>query len=575
MNNESGKKGGLGMKKAIPIGHEDFREIIKKNLYYVDKSLLIKDIVDSGALVNLFTRPRRFGKTLNLSMIRRFFEDERTDSGEKIDNAWLFKDLSIVSAGEQYVSMQQKYPVISLSLKSAKQPSYQMAYDSLVDEIANEFERHRYILDNELITFSDKEKFNRIMDKTGEKIEYAKAVKFLSKCLEIFHGKKAIILIDEYDVPLENAYFRGFYDEMVDFIRSLFESALKTNDCLEFGVITGCLRISRESIFTGLNNLFIQSLRGTEFGEYFGFTQPEVDEILEYYDLVEKREEIKRWYDGYLIDGKEIYNPWSVLNYIKAVDKNPDKLPEPYWANTSSNDIIRELVENADFETRVEMESLIDGGMIEKPIHEDITYGDIHESMDNLWNFLFFTGYMKNCGEFQQEEQIYMKMCIPNLEIKSIYKRTILSWFDKKMKIAKLDDLYQAVLAGDIEVMGSTITEQLQETISFFDYAENYYHGFLAGLLKGLPGYRVVSNRESGDGRADLILMEKKFMGKAIILELKITDDFTKMESTCMEALEQINEKNYEAELKAEGCSEIIKYGICFFKKGCMVRKAK
>lgn len=560
------------MKKAIPIGHEDFRDIITGDLYYVDKTLLIKDILDKGGKVNLFTRPRRFGKTLNLSMVRRFFEDERTAGGEKIDNGSLFDGLAISGAGEAYLAMQQQYPVISLSLKSAKQPDYQLAYAMLKKRISEEFDRHRYVLEGAL-SEKDKTTFLDILNAKDDKSLYIDAIQFLSKCLETYHGKRVIILIDEYDVPLENAYFNGFYDEMIAFIRSLFESALKTNASLEFGMITGCLRISRESIFTGLNNLLIHSLRGTGFSESFGFTQGEVEAMLKYYEIQDKEEEVRDWYGGYRIDGKEIYNPWSVLNFVKAANMNPDRPPEAYWASTASNDIIRELVEHADLETKDEIEVLIAGGVIEKPVHEYITYDIARQSMDNLWNFLLFTGYLKNCGERQIEDKIYMKMAIPNVEIKLIYKDTILNWFDKKLKASHLDDLYQAVLSEDVDAMGQTITEQLQDTISFFDYAENYYHGFLAGLLKAMPNYRVISNRESSDGRPDLILMEKKFMGTAMIFEIKITDTFSKMEESCRQALTQIEERNYAAELKAEGCSKIVKYGVCFFKKGCIVKK--
>lgn len=565
----------MEMRKAIPIGYEDFKELIQRELYYVDKTLMIKDLVDLGGKVNLFTRPRRFGKTLNLSMIRRFFEDERDREGNPVDNGHLFDGLAISDAGETYTSMQQQHPVIKLSLKSAKQRDYDMAYLMLKKEIVSEFDRHAYILQGDSLNQEEQQNFRKIMaGKNGDGLYYD-AIRTLSQYLKKYHGKNAVILIDEYDVPLENAYFRGFYDEMIDFIRSLFESALKTNDSLEFGIVTGCLRISRESIFTGLNNLFIQSLRGNGFGEAFGFTQGEVDAMLGYYGLEEKREEMKDWYDGYLIDGIEIYNPWSVLNYVKKADLNPKALPEAYWANTSSNDIIRELVEDADKETREEMERLINGETIEKPIHEEITYGDIHQSMDNLWNFLFFTGYMKNCGERLDDTIIYMKMCIPNLEIKSIYKQVVLNWFDRKIRATKLDSLYNAILQEDCGAFGQAVTEQLQDTISFFDYAENYYHGFLAGLLKGMPGYRVVSNRESGYGRADLILREEKFMGKAIILELKIADKFSDMKEKCREALQQIETKSYEQELLEEGCQEIVKYGICFLKKGCIVLKAE
>lgn len=344
---------------------------------------------------------------------------------------------------------------------------------------------------------------------------------------------------------------------------------------LKFGVVTGCLRISRESIFTGLNNLRINSVLASSYGEYFGFTQAEVDTLLEYYGISEGHDRIKEWYDGYQFGNKEIYNPWSILNFVEDILNENTKFPKPYWANTSSNSIIRELVENADAVTKDEMEQLINGGTIEKPVHEEITYGDIHKSMDNLWNFLFFTGYLKKCGEYQepQSDMIKMQLAIPNREIKSLYKNMILNWFDERVKATDRSDLYTAVVQGDTKTMADCLSDLLQQSISFYDYAENYYHGFLTGIFSGMKGYMIKSNRESGTGRPDLILRENVFMGKAVILELKVADKFAEMESKCGEALKQIDERNYAQPLLEEGCQEILKYGVCFFKKGCMVKQ--
>lgn len=313
--------------------------------------------------------------------------------------------------------------------------------------------------------------------------------------------KNVIILIDEYDVPLEHAYFLGFYEQMTDFIRSLFESALKTNDVLAFGVVTGCLRISRESIFTGLNNLEIHSILSSSFGRCFGFTEKEVEEILSCYGLMEKYEEVQSWYDGYRFGDQEIYNPWSILNYVKELEQKFDTFPKAYWSNTSSNSIIRELIEEADEAAREEIEVLMDKGTIEKPIHEEITYRDIHESPDNLWNFLFFTGYLKDCGQRYDGETTYIQMALPNMEIRSIYRNSIVTWFGRKIKGTDRKPLLQALEEGDCPAAEDFITGQLLDTISYFDYAENYYHGFLTGLLSGMPGYRVMSNRESGPSK--------------------------------------------------------------------------
>lgn len=561
------------MQKKVPIGYEDFKRIIDEDMYFVDKSLMIRDILDYKGSVNLYTRPRRFGKTLNLSMIRRFFEDELDADGKKVVNAYLFDKLKIKECGEEYMAHQGRYPVINLSLKSGKQPTYEMAAASLVDEIAKEFKRHRYVLSSEKLTPNDRERFTAMMNYKAETIEYAKALEFLSACLTQYHGTRTVILIDEYDVPLENAHFAGFYDLMTGFVRSVFESALKTNINLEFAVITGCLRISRESIFTGLNNLDIYSIMNPRYADAFGFTEKEVKELLSFYQLDDKFDEVKNWYDGYRFGKTEIYNPWSIINYVNAAMTDPQAYPRPYWSNTSSNSIIKELIENADSAMKQEIEDLIAGGRVKKPVHEDITYDSIYESQDNLWDFLYFTGYLKSGRESFEDDTEYVEFMIPNREIRTIYKRTIMTWFDKKMQNMDRSELIRALEDGDCELFEKMVSEQLLETISFFDYAENYYHGFLAGLLKGAGQYLVISNRESGEGRPDLILKTPSVRGSAIILELKVSDTFQAMEQECRNALRQIESADHEAGLRAEGYSDIKKYGMCFYRKECMVRK--
>ena len=558
--------------KKIPIGYEDFKTFKEENLYLVDKTLMIQELLDAGAQTSLITRPRRFGKTLNLSMLRRFFEDERTSDGRKIDNRYLFDGLAIMETGERYLSHMGQYPVVSLSLKSAKQPTFAMAHASLVDDIIKEFERHAYVLLGEM-TQRDREQFTAVMNGKAEDIVYAKALKFLSECLYKYHGKETIILIDEYDVPLENAYFQGFYDEMIGFIRSLFESALKTNPCLKLGVVTGCLRISRESIFTGLNNLEIHSIISPNYSSCFGFTEAEVKTMPQYYDLSDRYEEAKSWYDGYLFGDTEIYNPWSILYYTKSVQSGAQIATKPYWSNTSGNDIVKSMIEDADDITREELETLMEGGTIEKPVHEEITYGDIHASRDNLWNFLFFTGYLKMKSQRIENRDIYIQMAIPNEEIAAIYERSIKEWFDRKVEDLDKSPLIKALEEGDCEAAEHFINEQLMDTISYFDYAESYYHGFLSGLLKNTGRYVVLSNRESGNGRPDLILKEKKFMGKAIIIELKAAESFAEMEAKCKEALRQIEKQDYAAPLAADGYRPILKYGIALYKKGCIIKK--
>ena len=564
-------------KKQIAIGVEDFKKIIDKGGYFVDKTLMIQSLIESQAMVTLFMRPRRFGKTLNQFMIRRFFEDERTRSGERIDNGDLFDGLKVAACGEEILQHQQQYPVIFLSLKSAKQPNFEEAYKKICRALAEEFRRHQYLLEGNSLADDQKIMFQKIMTEQADYSAYNDALRFLSECLWQYHGKNTMILIDEYDVPLENAYLEGFYDQMISFIRSLFESALKTNPYLEKSVITGCLRISKESIFTGLNNLETDSVLHTRYADSFGFTEDEVKAMLTYYDLAAELPEVKRWYDGYLFNETEIYNPWSILKYVNDRKDKVTKFALPYWSNTSSNSIIREMVGEADEMAKEDLETLMAGGTIEKPVHEEITYGDIHQSQDNLWNFLFFTGYLKKISERKDEsgESLYLTIAIPNTEIKTIYKNSITYWFEQRMKETDRSPLKHALEAGDCEAAEDFINSQLANTISYYDYAENFYQGFMLGILTNIGGYRVKSNRESGNGRPDIVMTESKFRGRAMILELKISDTIQGMEKKCEEAFTQMKEQNYAVTLEEDGYQPILKYAICFFKKGCMVKKAE
>ena len=561
----------MGKIKPIPIGVEFYKQMIDDGYYYVDKTLLICDLLDQKSIVTLFTRPRRFGKTLDQTMLRTFFEKEILPDGTVADNSKYFEGKKVMEAGEEYTKHLGQYPVIFLSLKSAKQPTYEMAYGSLIDEIRKEYDRHSYVLGSSGITEKVKKRYNSVLNMETDKITYARSIAFLSECLEKYHRQKVIILLDEYDVPLENAYFNGFYNEMVSFIRSLFESALKTNESLKMAVVTGCLRVSKESIFTGLNNLKVVSVLDGGYAEYFGFTQKEVESFLEDYGLAGRADEVKEWYDGYLFGHVEVYNPWSVINYVSDTVYGNTEFPKPYWSNTSSNSIVRELVENADDKTKHELEELIAGRTIEKPVHEDITYGDIHKSQDNLWNFLFFTGYLKAVKKKIMERQMYLSMKIPNEEILYVYENTIMEWFNDRIKAADFSGLYEAVINGDTETFESCLRKHLRESISFLDSAENFYHGFLLGLLEGMDGYEKLSNRESGNGRYDIMLKPYDERQPAVILELKRVKKFTEMENMCREALQQIEDKHYDEGLVDEGYPVIKKYGICFCKKSCMV----
>ena len=549
----------------LPIGVENYEEIIEKGYYYVDKTLLIKDLIDLRGKVNLFTRPRRFGKTLNMSMLRYFFE--KSDE----DRSHLFAGKKIMAAGAKYTEEQGQYPVISLSLKSMKQTGYESAFHCLKEEIAREFKKHPQIIHN-LNSEDDRTKYKLLMNRDADDEEYLTSLKFLSECLYTFYGRRTVILIDEYDVPLENAYFSGFYDRMVSLIRSLFESALKTNDTLEFAVITGCLRISKESIFTGLNNLNVISIMDTSYAEHFGFTQNEVDQMLKHYGLEQNQAAVRTWYDGYRFGETEVYNPWSVISYVNSCYKDKNALLRPYWSNTSSNSIIRTLVERADLSVKQEIEALIEGKTITKPIHEDITYDDMDSTQDNLWNFLFFTGYLKKISEQQDGEDILVEMAIPNSEVRYIYKNTVLRWFEEKTKDKNFSLLYDSILNGNREKMAEILSENLMETISFYDYQESYYRGFLAGMLKNIGNYIVLSNRESGNGRPDILLKYPSVRGKAVILEIKVAHTYQELENKCDEALRQIEEQKYEEPLRQEGYSDILKYGVAFYRKECMVK---
>ena len=552
--------------KPLPIGIDNFEKLVTRGYYFIDKTLFIKDLLDNKADVNLFTRPRRFGKTLNMSMLQYFFENSSKD------NSYLFEGLNIMKEGEEYTSHMGKYPVINLSLKSAKQPTFELAYISIRRRIAEEYKRHEYILEHQELKH-EKERYLKILKEQGEEGDYIDSLYFLCECLEKYHNKKVIILIDEYDVPLENAFFEGFYDKMISFIRSLFESALKTNSSLEFAVITGCLRISRESIFTGLNNLNIISILNDRYAEYFGFSDDEVKELTKDYKLEEKYSLIKDWYNGYIFGQTNVYNPWSVIKFIYDLLANINVFPSSYWANTSSNSIVRSLIEKADTATKKEIELLIEGKTIEKPVHEDITYDEVYDTMDNLWNFMFFTGYFKKVGErMNEEDKHYLEFCIPNREVKYIFRTKVLRWFEDKIKVKDLSVLYTSIINRDTETFEAELGRLLMETISFNDYYENFYHGFVVGVLANMHDYIVKSNREGGTGRSDLFIKSVSKRGVAIVIEFKIAKDIDDLEKRAEDALKQIKEKGYDMELRSEGYKNIIKYGISFCEKDCYVK---
>ena len=531
--------------KPLPIGVEDFKRLVDNGYYFVDKTLMIKELLENKETVNLFTRPRRFGKTLNMSMLQRFFE-----ATEK-SNAYLFDGLKI-AAYPEYMAYQGKYPVISVSLKSMKQASYTDAFYMYKNLIAKEYEKHKIILESNQILDSEKEVFQNIMEQRADQNVYLNSIRTLSDILAKYYEKNVIILIDEYDVPLENAYHEGFYDDMTNLIRSCFESALKTNPSLEFAVLTGCLRVSRESIFTGLNNLKTYSITKNKFSQYFGFTQAEMQEILQNFSLEQYAGTIAKWYDGYRFGLTEIYNPWSVLNCIDSYLQNDMVACEPYWSNTSSNRIVKRLIEESNERTKSMVEELINGTPIHTQIFEDVTYGTIDVNQDYIWSFLLFTGYLKiiSCETFGDET--YYDMVIPNVEIKSIYKNTIRSWFIDHINRDSRTDILESVIHADAEKLEDLLCTWLTNTISCFDEQENYYHGFVTGLVSGFSGYMVVSNRESGNGRFDLVVKQRSRWHHAAILEFKVVEKYNQMTKACEDALKQIEEKDYEASLRDE-----------------------
>ena len=551
--------------KPLPIGVEDFKRLVDNEYYFIDKTLMIKELLENKETVNLFTRPRRFGKTLNMSMLQRFFE-----ATEK-SNAYLFDGLKI-AAYPEYMAYQGQYPVISISLKSMKRASYQEAYFEYVKLLSDEFERHEIILQSDAVSEEDKLEFQKIKKRIAEPKEYNSAVKLLSKCLQKVYQKNVIILIDEYDVPLENAYHEGFYDDMTNLIRNCFESALKTNPSLEFAVLTGCLRVSRESIFTGLNNLKTYSITKNKFSQYFGFTQEEMKEILQTFSLEQYAGTIAKWYDGYRFGLTEIYNPWSVLNCIDSYLQNDMVACEPYWSNTSSNRIVKRLIEESNERTKSMVEELINGTPIHTQIFEDVTYGTIDVNQDYIWSFLLFTGYLKIISCETVGDETYYDMVIPNVEIKSIYKNTIRSWFIDHINRDRRTDILESVIHADAEKLEDLLCTWLTNTISCFDEQENYYHGFVTGLVSGFSGYMVVSNRESGNGRFDLVVKQRSRWHHAAILEFKVVEKYNQMTKACEDALKQIEEKDYEASLRDEQYENIAKLGICFCQKRCRVK---
>lgn len=557
-------------KKKLPIGIENFEELQKEEFYYVDKTNLIRDLLMQWSKVNLFTRPRRFGKSLNMSMLKYFFEP----GGDKE----IFKKLAISGETEICEKYMGKFPVVSISLKGINGESYEKACAMAVQVIQSEARRFQYLLESERLTAYEKKVFASLLQADMGEDLLCSSLKIMSELLEKHHGCKVILLIDEYDVPLAKAFERGYYDQMVIFIRNMFEYALKTNDSLKFAVLTGCMRISKESIFTGLNNIKVLSVADVQFDEYFGFTDQEVKDMLDYYGFSDRYDEVKEWYDGYQFGNVGVYCPWDVINYCDTLKADPDAQPRNYWLNTSSNEAVRRFIRESDHAaTRREIENLVAGEAITKEIHQELTYKDMYDSIDNLWSVLFTTGYLTQRGKPDGDN---FRLVIPNVEIRKIFTSQIMELF--KESVPKngeaLRNFCQALRNGDAKSVENLLGEYLRKTISIRDtfvkrqMKENFYHGILIGILGFADTWSVSSNKESGDGYSD-ILVETDDGETGIILELKYAED-GKLDESCREALRQINLRRYEEELLDEGVEHILKYGIAFYKKRCRVMLA-
>ena len=563
------------MRKKLPIGIENFEEFFSEDFYYVDKTLFIKELLQNWGKVNLFTRPRRFGKSLNMSMLKCFFEIGR--------NPALFEGLKIMQEKDLCEKYMGKFPVISISLKSVDGRSFESASVALRTLIGNEARRFAFLRNSTNLSNDEKESYAQLTEVgpaqggfyTMTEGMAAASLQTLSQLLEKHYGQKVILLIDEYDVPLDKAFQAGYYDEMVSLIRNLLGNALKTNDSLYFAVLTGCLRISKESIFTGLNNLKVHTISDVRYDEYFGFTNAEVDELLEFYGLSAYKDTIRDWYDGYCFGDTDVYCPWDVINYCDELLAASNTPPKNYWANTSGNDLIRRLLKKANLTTKNEVEELLNGGQITKRMKQELTYREVDDSIENVWSVLYATGYLTG-KHVEQEDADIFRLWIPNGEIRKLFYELVEDWFREvtRSDMSRINRFCAAFPAGDTDTIQDMLNDYLWDSISVRDTAvrrnmkENFYHGMLLGLLRSQDSWLVKSNAETGEGYSDISIQTPERTG--IVIELKYADD-GKLETACAEALEQIEEKKYAEGLKRRGMKKIIKYGIAFYEKECMV----
>ena len=558
------------MRKKLPIGIDGFEKLRTNDFYYVDKTGFIADLLRDWGEVNLFTRPRRFGKTLNMSMLKCFFEIGTDKS--------LFDGLKIAENKELCAEYQGQFPVIFISLKSVDGLTFEAAAAALRTVIGREASRFQFLRDSDKLTKEDREWYESLIhvDKGLFDMEdelLAGSLKNLSQLLAKHYGRKVVILIDEYDVPLDKAFQGGYYDEMVSLIRNLFGNALKTNDSLQFAVLTGCLRISKESIFTGLNNLNVMTVSDPYFCDSFGFTDDDVKELLEYYGLGAYHDAMRDWYDGYQFGNVSIYCPWDVIKYAQILLRDPKAEPENYWANTSGNGIIRRLLQKADQTTRDEVEQLINGESIVKTVRQELTYRDIEDSIDNIWSVLYSTGYLTSRGRLPGKQ---MKLALPNREVRELFIDLVKDWFREETRAdtSRINRFCAAFPKGDVATIQDMLHDYLWDSISVRDTAvrssmkENFYHGMLLGLLQSQGSWIVRSNAETGIGYSDISVATPERLG--IVIELKYAEDGN-LEAACAKALAQIDEKKYAEGLRRRGMKKILKYGIAFWEKECQV----
>ena len=554
-------------RKKLPVGIEDFEKLRKEGFYYIDKTGLIRDLLNNWGEVNLFTRPRRFGKTLNMSMLKNFFEIGADKT--LFDGLMISKETALC---ERYMG---KYPVIFISLKGVDGLDFEEACGALRRIIRAEASRFRMLLSSEKIADEDKQLFLRILQEKDTFDDVRDSLRMLSSLLKQCFSEKVILLIDEYDVPLDKAFQHGYYEEMVSLIRGLFGQALKTNEFLQFAVLTGCLRVSKESIFTGLNNFKILSITDARFDEHFGFTEAEVNQLLTDYQLEEHLAETKEWYDGYRFGDTNIYCPWDVISYVDHISADPHAEPEAFWINTSGNDLVKRFIDKADKTTQNEIERLIAGEAIEKKVRLDLTYHELDSSIDNLWSVLFTTGYLTKTG--RAINGVY-KLVIPNREVREVFILQIQEWFRKRMADDEkpMREFCRAFLKGEPERIEKRLNIILNRMISVLDAKapddkkENFYHGLLLGLLRSEMNWLILSNAESGDGFSD-ILIEPEDPDAGIVIEVKYASSVAGLEKACEEALKQIREKRYDERLRNDGRTDVLIYGIAFCRKRCKV----